>query len=253
MTGSSLWRVALTTQLRCRVGEVLTGAGGGSPSFTPRAAALLATRNCLAFESWKQVRGFVDRSSSTDGTRGRREMWQLTRDDGADVWLDYDHGTRELVLLEPIETTRPVGNPERHVPGRQVVVERHGIASGMTATRHGFARVTEIEGGFAMPLDSGDVFEYADLAGSGGRVAHVRRTTNRLGSTTFVYAGRVVGVSEQMNLFGRWLSHVPSRHTPMPLTPGEKAFGDWFTTRFVPTSITLLLMLLGALFGCEPR
>ena len=73
-------------RLALRVGEDLVGTPPHRA--TPRAVAVLST-----------VHG---------GTTFTWEEWQLLAHDGSDVWIEYDHDTRDVTLLHPTEAWPPV-------------------------------------------------------------------------------------------------------------------------------------------------
>ena len=69
-----------------RVGEDLVGAP--PQRATPRAVAVLSTVHGGSTFTW--------------------EEWQLLAHDGSDVWVEYDHDTRDVTLLHPTEPWPPV-------------------------------------------------------------------------------------------------------------------------------------------------
>ncbi|MBN0038863.1 DUF4178 domain-containing protein [Cellulosimicrobium cellulans] len=199
-------------RLALRVGEDVVGTPPHRA--TPRAVAVLST-----------VHG---------GTTFTWEEWQLLAHDGSDVWVEYDHDTRDVTLLHPTEAWPPVVDLSGLHTGRALDLRLDGRQHSLVVRERGAGRVEHVEGQFAEPFVVGQQVEYVDLSAH-GTVVSIERTTGPLGPVTAVYRGRRIDAAEQRRLFGR-------RVAPASLRGGRfLAFG------FVG------LVLLGFFTSCAAR
>jgi len=199
-------------RLALRVGEDVVGTPPHRA--TPRAVAVLST-----------VHG---------GTTFTWEEWQLLGHDGSDVWVEYDHDTRDVTLLHPTEAWPPVVDLSGLHTGRTLDLRLDGRQHSLVVRERGTGRVEHVEGQFAEPFVVGQQVEYVDLSAH-GTVVSIERTTGPLGPVTAVYRGRRIDAAEQRRLFGR-------RVAPASLRGGRfLAFG------FVG------LVLLGFFTSCAAR
>lgn len=167
-------------RLAMRVGEDLVGAP--PQRATPRAVAVLSTVHGGSTFTW--------------------EEWQLLAHDGSDVWVEYDHDTRDVTLLHPTEAWPPVVDLSGLQTGRTLGLTFEGRQHTLTVREHGTGRVEHVEGQFAEPFAVGQEVEYVDLSAH-GTIVSIERTTGPLGPVTSVYHGRRLDVAEQQRLFGR--------------------------------------------------
>ncbi|QJW34982.1 DUF4178 domain-containing protein [Cellulosimicrobium protaetiae] len=170
-------------RLAMRVGEELVGAP--PQRATPRAVAVLSTNQGGSTYTW--------------------EEWQLLAHDGSDVWVEYDHDTRDVTLYHPVEAWPPVVDMSSLQTGRTLGLRLDGRQYSLTVRERGTGRVEHVEGQFAEPFVVGQQVEYADLSAH-GTVVSVERTTGPLGPVTAVYRGRRLDTAEQRRLFGRRLA-----------------------------------------------
>jgi hypothetical protein len=199
-------------RLALRVGEDLVGTP--PQRATPRAVAVLST-----------VHG---------GTTFTWEEWQLLAHDGSDVWIEYDHDTRDVTLLHPTEAWPPVVDLSALHTGRTLGLRLDGRQYSLVVRERGTGRVEHVEGQFAEPFVVGQQVEYVDLSAH-GTVVSIERTTGPLGPVTAVYRGRRIDVAEQRRLFGR-------RVAPRTLPGG----------RFVAFAVAAVV-LVGLFASCTAR
>ncbi|KFD42679.1 hypothetical protein IU11_18740 [Cellulosimicrobium sp. MM] len=157
-----------------RVGDDLVGAP--PQRATPRAVAVLSTVHGGSTFTW--------------------EEWQLLAHDGSDVWVEYDHDTRDVTLLRPTEPWPPVVDLSGLRTGRTLGLTLEGRQHTLTVREHGTGRVEHVEGQFAEPFAVGQEVEYVDLSAH-GTIVSIERTTGPLGPVTSVYHGRRLDSAEQ--------------------------------------------------------
>ncbi len=167
-------------RLAMRVGEELVGTP--PQRATPRAVAVLST-----------VQG---------GTTFTWEEWQLLGHDGSDVWVEYDHDTRDVTLYHPVEAWPPVVDLSGLHRGRTLDLRLGRRQHRLVVRERGTGRVEHVEGQFAEPFVVGQQVEYVDLSDS-GTIVSVERTSGPHGPVTSVYAGRRLDAAEQRRVLGR--------------------------------------------------
>lgn len=172
-------------RLPLRVGEQVAGTGSGAVRATPRGWLVLRTQS--------------------DGSTWTWEEWQLEGHDGSDVWLEYDHATREVALYRPVETRPPVPDLDRLRPRTEVRLRVHGRSYHLVVRERGTATVVGVGGSISEPVEVGQRVEYADLS-TGLHLLSVERTGPDHAPRTTTHLGRPLDVDEQREVLGRRLS-----------------------------------------------
>lgn len=133
-----------------------------------------------------------------DGVTYHWEEWEVLGYENLDLWVEYDHHTRDVTLYRPVESEEAL-DPTRMRAGQIVTVTVAGKKHRTKVSEVGVGTIASLDGSFTYDLTVGQRVAYAELR-TQDTVLSLEKFDDRV---IDLYQGTVLDVAGQKAHFGR--------------------------------------------------